>query len=89
MTTIEKRIENYIRANYDIPKEMTFWYGLREYDFEDWVEEYVAHANEIGCPCREDSYKDDVAAVGDELLEIMTSNPTGPYPYTFAIEMED
>ena len=89
MTTFEKRIEDYIRANYDIPKEMTFWHGLREYDFEDWIEEYIAHANEIGYPYGEDFDECDVSIVGDELLEIMTSDPTGPYPYTFAIGMED
>lgn len=75
MTTFEKRVEDYIRANYDIPKEMTFWYGYREYDFEDWVEKYVADANEnVDYPYDDDASDADVRELAESLLQIMTGH---------------
>ena len=44
--SFESRVCRYIMDNYDIPRDMTFYRGQRELDFEDWVEEIIDKWNE-------------------------------------------
>ena len=69
----EKCVIEYIGANYDIPDEMTFFIDGVEYEFEEWVEEYVARLNETADPpYNAKSSENDVCEVAEEILEIMT-----------------
>lgn len=90
MTTFEKRVEDYIRANYDIPKEMAFYIGREEYDFEDWVEEYISEVNEnVDYPFDDEADEYDVESIAEEILSIMTSNPPYQKVGNFTIGMEE
>lgn len=90
MTTFEKRVEDYIRANYDIPKEMTFYIGREEYDFEDWVEEYISEVNEnVDYPFDDEADECDVESIAEEILSIMTSCPPYQKVGNFTIGMEE
>lgn len=88
MKTFEKIVIDYIGANYDIPEEMTFFIDGEEYDFEDWVEEYVARLDDYeDRPYDERSSEHDVYVVGEEILAIMTGCPTDSRFGDFTVEM--
>lgn len=72
--TFAKRVERYIRENYDIPSGMLFYHGILELEFDDWIEECIDVLNEnVIEPYGEDSDTSDVATVGDMILaEIIT-----------------
>lgn len=73
--SVEERVAAYIKANYDIPKDMVFYLDHEECEFPDWVEEYIEGFNEnVDCPFDEESDESDIAAIGDEILLIMTSS---------------
>lgn len=72
--TFAKRVESYIRENYDIPSRMSFYHGVSELEFDDWIEECIDVLNEnVIEPYGDDSDTSDVATVGDMILaEIIT-----------------
>ena len=72
--TFAKRVESYIRENYDIPSGMLFYHGVLELEFDDWIEECIDVLNEnVIEPYGDDSDTSDVATVGDMILaEIIT-----------------
>lgn len=72
--TFAKRVESYIRENYDIPSGMLFYHGVLELEFDDWIEECIDVLNEnVIEPYGEISDATDVATVGDMILaEIIT-----------------
>lgn len=72
--TFAKRVESYIRENYDIPSGMSFYHGVLELEFDDWIEECIDVLNEnVIEPYGESSDATDVATVGDMILaEIIT-----------------
>jgi len=72
--TFAKRVESYIRENYDIPSGMLFYHGVLELEFDDWIEECIDVLNEnVIEPYGESSDAADVATVGDMILaEIIT-----------------
>lgn len=71
---IVQRVADYIRENYDIPSGMSFYHGVSELEFDDWIEECIDVLNEnVIEPYGESSDATDVATVGDMILaEIIT-----------------
>lgn len=69
-----QEVERYIRENYDIPSGMSFYHGVSELEFDDWIEECIDVLNEnVIEPYGDDSDTSDVATVGDMILaEIIT-----------------
>lgn len=79
------RVISYIKSNYDIPDKMEFYIGDSECDFKDWVDAYIEEFNgNVNVPFDDLSDESDVEAVGDEILQIMTSpyNPYSPNQWT-------
>ena len=72
--TFKTRVLDYIRANYDVPDNMTFLIDGQDEDLEDWVEEYISDYNDnVDTPFGDDADEGDVMAVGDEILALLTS----------------
>lgn len=72
--SFSQRVAVYIFCNYDIPEGMSFYHGVSELEFDDWIEECIDVLNEnVIEPYGDDSDTSDVATVGDMILaEIIT-----------------
>ena len=70
----ETRVLRYIENNYEVPKTMRFYHDGTEWDLSDFVDAYVeAYNDNLSEPFDDDADDYDVAAVGDEILDILTS----------------